>query len=199
MQTAPPATGTRPAEPGLTCGYMGGRSRVRTWVGLADGFTESRRPAREHDLYLQRDRPGAPPLPPLFRRGCEEPVAPDLVRGLLLHPSPTSPRWRACPVTPHPRALVSRACMARWRHSGRRPAARVTPRVSRYRICRPPAWCPMDPSGGHPSRALTGKPMGPGHLRLSVRQGCPNSTQHTRPPGHGHAGTARSGARPGRS
>ena len=40
LQTAPPACGDRPAGPGLTCGYMGGRSRVRTWVGLADGFTD---------------------------------------------------------------------------------------------------------------------------------------------------------------
>ena len=41
IQTAPPTRGDRPAGPGLTCGYMGGRSRVRTWVGLADGFTGS--------------------------------------------------------------------------------------------------------------------------------------------------------------
>src|SRR5215475_8114067 len=31
---------TRSERPGLTCGSMGGRSRVRTWVGLADGFTD---------------------------------------------------------------------------------------------------------------------------------------------------------------
>ena len=33
-------TETRSERPGLTCEYMGGRSRVRTWVGLADGFTD---------------------------------------------------------------------------------------------------------------------------------------------------------------
>jgi hypothetical protein len=43
----PRQTETRSERPGLTCEYMGGRSRVRTWVGLADGFTDLWRKACE--------------------------------------------------------------------------------------------------------------------------------------------------------